>query len=123
MEEAAVYDRALDDAEIGQLCRKPLAIRWPNEMVHYKPFDYPLGDVRPEFMDGVYYLSYLYNPPSYESAIIQSTDLINWQRVQPTHTPPPAFSFFHPTISSALSATLQGQVAHILRIQPGCARR
>ncbi|MCX7020105.1 MAG: LamG-like jellyroll fold domain-containing protein [bacterium] len=90
MEEAGIWDRALSADELAAVMRKPGVLEWPSSFVHYRPADYPLGDIRPQFVGGEFVCSYLYNPPAFNCALLRSNNLLDWTRSNPTHTPPSA---------------------------------
>ena len=67
----------------------------PQASVHYLPRGYALGDVHPYYEQGVYYLFYL-KPGAYDSALIRSTNLLDWTEVELRHGPPPPGDWHRP---------------------------
>jgi len=53
--------------------------------VHFIPKNNALGDVHPFFENGTYYLFYL-KPGEFESALVTSTNLLEWSEVNLRHT-------------------------------------
>jgi sucrose-6-phosphate hydrolase SacC (GH32 family) len=87
MEEAAIFDRAVSDQEIALLSRTPTIWTDAAVLVHHRQPDHPVGDFRPHYIDGEFVVSYLYNPGTWNCAILRSTDLLNWTQEVPTHSP------------------------------------
>src|SRR5690606_2196613 len=90
MEEVAIFDRALSDAEIAMLCRTPQTWTETADIVHHRQAGHPVGDFRPHYVDSEFVVSYLYNPGTWNCAVLRSTDLLNWTQEVPTHAPPGA---------------------------------
>ena len=87
LDEAAIFDRALSDAEVATLCRTPKIWATPATTVHHRQPSHPVGDFRPHFVDGEFVVQYLYNPGTWNTAILRSRDLLNWRQSVPTHAP------------------------------------
>ncbi|MHB8629423.1 MAG: glycoside hydrolase family protein [Aggregatilineales bacterium] len=62
--------------------------RAERHMLHYIHPDHPVGDIHPFFHSGTWYAFYL--GPGFTSRLITSSDLLHWQEVALTHTPPNA---------------------------------
>lgn len=88
MEEAALWSRALTNQEVISLVRAGRLIAPPGPILHYKHPSHAVGDVHPFFIDGVYYVNYLYNPGTWNIAQLRSTDLLRWEHHSLHHTPP-----------------------------------
>ena len=86
MEEAAVWNRALNDDEIAAMSR--VSKLQPGTLLHYKHPDHAVGDVHPSYQGGVYYINYIYNPGTWNVAHLRSVDLLHWRWYPLTHTPP-----------------------------------
>jgi len=89
IEEAAIWNRALSNTEIAALARVSGLQEPPGPILHYKHPDHAVGDVHPFYLGGTYYVNYLHSPGVWQSAQLQSGDLLHWEPVQLTHTPPP----------------------------------
>jgi beta-fructofuranosidase len=94
MEEAAVWARALSDAEIASLMRVEKLDPGPQppppyaSPIHYRPAGAILADTIPFFWEGTYHVFYLkagHGPTPWEH--VSSTDLVNWTE-HPTALPP-----------------------------------
>lgn len=55
-------------------------------LIHYKPDRDVFGDAHPFFHDGIWYLYYLNQ--NFNVRLLTSKDLLNWEPVRLTHTPP-----------------------------------
>lgn len=93
LEEVAIWNRALGEDELAQVLRVPMIYSGLPKTVHYRHPDHPIGDLRPHFIDGEFVVSYLYNPGTWNSAILRTKDLLHWSQQQPVHeTPAPGQS-------------------------------
>jgi len=96
MEEAAIWNRALDYQEIAALARSSTLEFLPNPpgaMLHYISPDHPIGDIHPYYESGIYYLNYIHTPGAWNDpnawkvAQLRSTDFLHWEWHALNHTP------------------------------------
>ena len=87
METAALWARALTDAEIAALCRKEALVSHPKapeaaepyrSPIHYAPPVGRMGDTIPFFWNGAYHVFYIRAMAKMPWAHIVSTDLVHW---------------------------------------------
>ncbi|HNM45757.1 MAG TPA: hypothetical protein PKH51_01950, partial [Candidatus Sumerlaeota bacterium] len=87
LDEAALFDRAVSDEEVALLSRTPQVWLEPSTLIHYRNPNHDVGDLRPQFVNGEFIVSYLYNPGIWNCHILRSKDLLHWEDYTPTHSP------------------------------------
>ncbi len=87
LEEAALWSRALSDAEVAALVRKEKLVSHPKapaaaepyrSPIHYQPPVGKMGDTIPFYWDGQYHVFYIRAMAKMPWAHIVSTDLVHW---------------------------------------------
>ncbi len=87
MEEAALWPRALSDAELAQVMRKDAIVPGPDIVerypspIHYRPAAGRLADTIPFFWWGDYHIFYLRALDKVPWEHIKSQDLVHWQEL------------------------------------------
>ena len=87
MEEAALWSRALTDAELAQLCRKEKIMPDENyaepydSPIHFRPATSRMGDTIPFYWKGAYNVFYLHAVDGTPWEHIVSTDLVHWREL------------------------------------------
>jgi sucrose-6-phosphate hydrolase SacC (GH32 family) len=85
IEEAALWNVALSDADVARLAGRASTLPWPSATLHYKHPDHAVGDMHAKYINGEWILTYMHTPSDWGQAQIRSTDLFHWTWYNPTH--------------------------------------